>query len=172
MRWLWLGIALAACGTASEGVSTSTATILGAEAETDGGTTDASADADTDAGPTMPTDPLPSVDDSVVTIPGPSHRVNYTPAAPFTAIMFTATAGQDVGLLVDTRTGGAKPAAWVTDNQFVSIVSKNTGSGSVFLRFTADRTGLYYLVIRERALQPATFLVTPFDFTPPDAGAE
>lgn len=161
MRWLWLGIALAACGTATEGVSTSASTILGTEVDPDGGT---------DAGPATPTDPLPSVDESVLAIPGASRRVSYTPAAPFTAVMFTATAGQDIGLLVDTRTTGAKPAAWITDNQFVSIVSKNTGSGSAFLRFTADRTGIYYLVLRERTLQPSTFLVTPFDFTPPDAG--
>ena len=163
MRWLWLGLALAACGTATEGASSSTSAVLATEADADGGTS-------VDAGPAPPTDPLPSVDDSVLAIPGAAHRVTYHPEAPFTAIMFTATVGQDIGLLVDTRTVGAKPAAWVTDNQFVSIVSKNNGSGSVFLRFTADRTGLYYLVIRERTLQPATFLVTPFDFTPQDAG--
>jgi hypothetical protein len=156
MRWLWLGLALAACGTATEGVSTSTSSILETESETDAGS----------AGP------LASVDESPLAIPGDARRVTYSPNAPFTALVFAATQGQDLGFLVDTRTVGAKPAVWITDNQFVSIVSKSTASGSAFVRFTANRTGLYYLVLRERTLQPSTFLVTTFDFTPPDAGTD
>lgn len=157
MRWLWLGLALAACGTATEGVSTSTSSILETDSKTDAGS----------AGP------LASVDESPLAIPGDARRVTYSPNAPFTALVFAATEGQDLGFLVDSRTAGAKPAVWITDNQFVSIVSKSTASGSAFVRFTPDRTGLYYLVLRERTLEPSTFLVTPFDFTPPqDAGTD
>ena len=163
MRWLWLGFCLAACGTAAEGVSTTTSSILENEAETDGGATDASAP---DPGP------VASVDESPLTIPGGERLVTYSPNAPFTALMFAATEGQDLGFLVDTRTAGAKPAVWITDNQFVTIVSKSTTSGSAFVRFSPNRTGIYYLVLRERTLQPSSFLVRTFDFTPPDAGTD
>jgi hypothetical protein len=159
MRWLWLGLALAACGTAAEGASTTTSSILSNEAET----------AETDGGSAGP---LASVDESPLAIPGAARRVTYSPDAPFTALIFAAKEGQDLGFLVDTRTAGAKPAVWITDNQFVTIVSKSTASGSAFVRFSPNRTGIYYLVLRERTLQPSTFLVTPFDFTPPGAGTD
>lgn len=158
MRWLWLSLALAACGTASEGVSSSTSPVLGAEESGDGG---ASPDA---AAP--PIGALPSIDETPIVLGGPAHRVTYSPDAPFTAIAFTATAGQEIGFLVDSRTAGAKPAVWITDNHFVSIAQRNTGAGSVFVRFTAERTGIHYLVLREVALQPSTFLIRSFAFAP------
>lgn len=158
MRWLWLSLVLVACGTASEDVSTSTAPVLAAEEAADAG-----------PGPTPPVDPvvpLASVDDAPLAIPGPARTVAYSPDAPFTALSFVASVGQDIAFLVDSRTDGAKPVVWITDNQFVSIAANASVSGSAWVRFRANRAGIFHLVLREATAKPTTFRVRSFDFTP------
>lgn len=166
MRWQWLSLALVACGTASEDLATSTSPALTAEEAADAGSS---------------VGPFASVDETPLTIAGPARQVVYTPSAPFTALSFVAKEGQDLAFLVDSRTDGAKPTVWITDNQFVTLASKAATSGTAFVRFQANRTGIFYLVLREATSAPSMFLIQSFDYTPPpppppepeeDAGAE
>jgi hypothetical protein len=161
MRWLWLGVALAACGTASEDVATSNATVLATD--------------DTDAA--VPPAPLGSIADEPLALDGRSHPVAYSPDAPFTAFPIEAEAGHVITFLVDSRTPGAKPAIWLTDDRFVTLASSSTGAATVFVSYSVETTGTLYLVLREASAKKASFLITPRDHAPPpppaaeDAGA-
>jgi hypothetical protein len=92
-------------------------------------------------------------------VPGTSSApIRYSATPKYRALSFTANAGDRLDAWVRSTDGDA--VAWITDATFKSLATNDDASATTHdahVLATIEKTGLQYLVFRERDFEPATF---------------
>jgi hypothetical protein len=92
-------------------------------------------------------------------VPGTSSApIRYSATPKYRALSFTASAGDRFEAWVRSTDGDA--VAWITDATFKSLATNDDaspGTHDAHVLATIEKTGLQYLVFRERDFEPAVF---------------